>query len=145
MIFSFGTRSNNERIEIDVLRYERQPVGEYYDDNWLITKITVGAGGFRGKVDVSLMTDELKEFLGSLQELYKTLRGEAVLETMEDLLELRLQGDGKGHIKLFGRVLDQAGFGNCLNFSLSFDQTELFGSISQLEDVVSAFPVRGIK
>jgi len=32
MIFSFG-QSRQERIEVDVLRYERPPTGEDYDDN----------------------------------------------------------------------------------------------------------------
>ncbi len=143
MIFSFGSHSNkHEYIEIDVLRYEREPVGEYHDDSWLNAKISVGVGGFRGKMDVSLMSYELKGFLESLQALYKNLKGEAVLETMEDQIELKLKGDGKGHIELIGRILDQAGIGNCLNFSLRFDQTELFNSICRLEDVVNKFPIR---
>ena len=34
MTFSFG-QSERERIEVEVFGYERQPVGEYWDDNWL--------------------------------------------------------------------------------------------------------------
>ena len=40
MIFSFG-QSQEERIEVDVLDYERAPVGEYWDDNWLNVEIRV--------------------------------------------------------------------------------------------------------
>jgi len=32
MIFSFG-QPQHERIEIDDLHYEREPVGEHFDDN----------------------------------------------------------------------------------------------------------------
>src|SRR5207253_7730240 len=40
MTFSFG-QSEHERIEVDVLRYERSPVGEYHDDNWLTSQVSV--------------------------------------------------------------------------------------------------------
>jgi hypothetical protein len=36
MTFSFR-QSEQERIAVDVLHYERAPVGEYHDDNWLTT------------------------------------------------------------------------------------------------------------
>ncbi len=37
MIFSFG-QSEHERVEIDVLSYEREPVADFYDNNWLIVE-----------------------------------------------------------------------------------------------------------
>jgi hypothetical protein len=141
MIFSFGKHSS-EHIEIDVLRYEREPIGDYHDDNWLKIKILVVAGGFQGKVAASIMTKELNEFLKSLRVLYKTLQGDAVFKTLEDQLDLKLCGNGKGHVQLIGKILDQAGVGNCLNFKFILDQTELVGSISDLEQVVNTFPVR---
>ena len=55
MIFSFG-ESQHERIEVDVLRYERSPVGDYHDDNWLTAKVRIAAGGFRGAVDASVFS-----------------------------------------------------------------------------------------
>ncbi len=61
MKFSFG-QSEHERIEIDVLRYEHQPTGEYYDDNWLSVQITVHAGAFRGRVDAAIFAGELPRF-----------------------------------------------------------------------------------
>ncbi len=144
MIFAFGPHSKeNEGVEIDVLRYEREPVGDPHDDNWLTVKIEIAAGGFRGKAGACILTWELKRFLESLQSLYKTLHGEAVFQTLEEQIELKLSGDGKGHIHLDGKVLDQAGVGNCLTFEIDFDQTELFGSICELEDIVEHFPVRG--
>ena len=48
MTFSFG-QSQHERIDLDVLRYEREPVGEYHDDNWLTVKIQVCAGNPRAR------------------------------------------------------------------------------------------------
>lgn len=141
MTFSFG-HSTQERIEIDVLGYERAPVGEYFDDNWLRCVIRVCAGGFRGKCDAAFLTGELVEFLTQLRSLFATLRGSAEFTTLEEQLYLRLIGDGKGHIDLDGNLVDAPGSDNRLHFSLHFDQTELGASICQFEKIVSAFPVR---
>jgi len=141
MIFSFG-QSEHERIEVAVLGYERAPVGEYHDDNWLKVEIRVGVGGFHGTVDAAILTDELAAFLRQLRPLFESLRGMAEFTTLEGQLHLRLAGDGKGHIELVGDVADQAGIGNRLHFTLDFDQSQLGASIRELETVVAAFPIR---
>ncbi|MEO6788703.1 MAG: hypothetical protein ABI318_21485 [Chthoniobacteraceae bacterium] len=141
MTFSFG-QSQHERIEIDVQRYERSPVGNYDDDNWLTVRISVRAGGFRGEVEAAILTGELAAFLEPLRTLYDTLQSEVEFVTMEDQIRLRLIGNGKGHIKLLGEVTDQSGIGNQLHFTLRFDQSELAESIRELEKVTSQFPVR---
>jgi hypothetical protein len=64
MTFSFG-QSQYERIEVEVLRHERQPVGEYHDDNWLTVQVRVCVGGFRGTVDGAFVTEEFVAFLPS--------------------------------------------------------------------------------
>jgi hypothetical protein len=143
MIFSFG-HSELERIEVNVLRYERQAVGEYWDDNWLAVEIRVWAGGFRGKVGASILTGELASFKSHLHPLFETLSGTAEFSTMEEQLSLRLIGDSKGHFELRGEVADQAGIGNRLNFKLQFDQSELGASIRELEGVVAQFPARTV-
>jgi len=142
MIFSFG-QSKRERVEVNVLRYERAAVGEYYDDNWLKIEISVQAGGFEGKVNAAILTEDLERFLSQLHPLYETLSGSSEFGTMEDQLNLKLVGDGKGHIELRGEVADHPGIGNRLHFTLQFDQSQLRASISELGKVILEFPVRG--
>jgi hypothetical protein len=143
MIFSFG-HSERERIEVDVFGYERAPAGDYYDANWLTVEIRVQAGGFNGRASAAILTDELAGFLSELRPLFETLGGTAKFVTMENQLDLRLQGNGKGHIELRGEVADQPGIGNRLHFTLQFDQTQLGASIRELEKVTSTFPVRKV-
>jgi hypothetical protein len=142
MIFSFG-QSEQERVEVDVLRYERPLTGDDWDDNWLTVEISVQAGGFRGKVVAAIITSELQKFLSELRPLYEKLSGSVKFETMEGQLDLQLVGDGKGHIELHGELADQAGIGNRLHFSLQFDQSQLGVSIRELEKVTTQFPARG--
>jgi hypothetical protein len=141
MRFSFG-QSEHERVEVDVLSYERLPVGDYHDDNWLTVKISVLAGGFRGNVKAAILTGELVDFLAQVRVLFQSLSGMAKFTTLEEQLHLRLAGDGKGHVELTGEVADQPGIGNQLHFKLHFDQSQLGASVRELERVVLEFPIR---
>ena len=141
MTFYFG-HSGRERLEVDVLGYERSPIGEYHDDNWLTVKISALVGGFRGNVNAAILTAELTAFFTQLRVLYDTLNGTANFKTMEGQLWLHLKGDGKGHIELEGEMADQPGIGNRLHFTLHFDQSQLAESIRELEKVTLNFPVR---
>lgn len=140
MIFSFGG-SKHERLEIDV-RYERPPSGDYHDNNWLTATIDVSAGGFRGKADVSMLTEELVSFLGQVKALFKALEDVAELTTLEQQIYLRLTGNGKGHIEMKGELGEMPETGNRLHFELKLDQTDLATSIRDLERVTAQFPVR---
>jgi hypothetical protein len=143
MTFSFG-HTKHERIEVEVLRYERSPVGDYYDNNWLTVQIRACLGGFRGEAKAAILTEELFAFLTQLHQLHKGLRGLAEFTTLEEQLHLRLTGDGKGRVELVGDIADQPGAGNRLHFTLQFDQTQLGMSIRELEQVTVAFPVRAV-
>jgi hypothetical protein len=125
MIFSFG-QSEYERIEVDVMNYERTPVGEYYDDNWLNVEIRVHAGGFCGKAAATIITGELEKFLTELKPLHEKLSGIATFTILEEQLSLP----------------DRAGTGNRLSFTLQFDQSQLGISVRELEKVTTQFPVR---
>ena len=61
---------------------------------------------------------------------------------MEGQLYLLFRGDGKGHMELEGKLVDQPGIGNRLHFTLQFDQSQLGVSIRELEEVISEFPIR---
>jgi hypothetical protein len=143
MLFSFG-ESERERIDIDVHGYERDRVGEYWDDNWLNVTVRVQVGGFTGLVAAAIVTSELNSFLSALRILHKELKASAEFTTIEEQLSLRLVGDGKGHIELSGQITDAPGTGNRLNFTLKFDQTWLAKSIRELERVTLEFPVRTV-
>lgn len=141
MIFSFG-HPELERIEVDVLRYERAPVGGQEDDNRLTIDIRVQAGGFYGKMAATILTDDLAGFASQLRPLHETLEGTAELTTMEGQLSLRLTGNGNGQIELRGEIADRPGVGNHLSFHLEFDQSQLGASIQELECVAAQFPAR---
>jgi hypothetical protein len=141
MIISFGG-AERERLQIEVVGYERQPVGGYCDNNWLTVRISVSVGGFRGRADASFLTEDFVSFLSQLRPLFETLRGTADFTTIEGQLRMGLVGDGKGHVELEAEVANSAGPSNRLSFRLQLDQTQLGNSIREIESVLSEFPVR---
>lgn len=131
-----------ERLEIALQGYERSTTGDYWDDNWLVAKVSISVGGFRGKFQASLQAGEVQAFHDGLVALLETLEGRVEFETLEEQLSLALIGDGLGHIRVEGQAMDQAGIGNRLSFNIDMDQTQLQLSVQSLREAIAAFPVR---
>ena len=141
MKFSIGG-VEHEKIEVELTGYEREPTGEYHDDNWVRGNVFISVGGFKGNYGAGFLTDEFSRFLEELQHLYKTLKGTAEFNTIEDQLYIQASGDGKGHISIKGVAADDTGIGNRLNFNFEIDQTDLSSTIGQLKMVAKYYPVR---
>ena len=142
MIFSFG-QLEQQRLEVDVLGYERPASGNNWDDNLLAVVIHVRSGGFRGETSATVITSELNSFISELRPLCESSIGLARFQTMDGRLSFGLVGDGKGHFELRGEVKDEHGIGNRLHFKFRSDQSDLGISIRELEQVTLKFPVRG--
>ena len=110
---------------------------------WISCRAAVHAGNFQGMADLYLEAGDLKRFSQPLEGLYRTLKGEAALDTIEGQISLKLVGDGKGHIELRGTLLDRCGDGNTLKFVLQYDQTLLWQTISALRDAISQIDSKG--
>ena len=133
--------AQREFVELHVL--SRSSAADYWDGNWLACEVSVAVGGFRGRFEASLRTDEFLRFEEQARKLYETLNGTAEFAAMEEQVCLELLGDGRGHVQCRGTVRDVAGTGNQLSFSLNLDQTQLFGTVAQLAELLNRFPVRG--
>ena len=47
-----------ERVEIQVHQYERAPVGEHYDDNWVHVSVLFSIGAFAGNYKATFLTSD---------------------------------------------------------------------------------------
>jgi hypothetical protein len=139
--FSIGG-TFRECVEVDVLGYERSPVGNYHDDNWLRVRVAISVGAFSGAYEAAFLTDELASFKGQLETLYRTLEGTARFSTLEEQLSLLFSGNGRGEIIVQGEATDAVGSSNKLNFELVTDQTYLQATLQGLRSVADLFPVR---
>ncbi|MFB9317760.1 WapI family immunity protein [Cryptosporangium minutisporangium] len=119
-------------------------VSDYWDGNWLHTRIQVRVGRFTADLDADLRTDDLQRFAAELRRLDETLSGSAVLGTLEHWIELTVTCEPSGRLTVTGEVLDDPAGGNQLIFELrQFDQTYLAGWLGQLEEFDRAFPTVG--
>lgn len=134
-----------DHLSIRVLGRLHPDAQDFWDGNWLATTIHVAAGGFTGTVGASLRAEELQKFRAAVAELHRTLQGEAVLESMEKWLFLRIAITASGRLRVTGTLVDRAGGGtNELKFVVpELDQTFLPAMIQNLEEVQIFFPVRG--
>ncbi len=132
-----------EFLTIVVQRRSNLDCTDYWDGNWVVVKVDVSVGGFRGSMTGDLRTDELARFLEQLVQLQVSLQGTAEFQTMEDWLSIRASGDGCGHMTFECTVRDQPGIGNTLEFLLATDQTFTRSTVAELAAVVKRFPVIG--
>jgi hypothetical protein len=133
-----------DHLSIRVLGRLHPGTDDFWDGNWLATPIEATVGSFQGKVGASLRADELQAFQNALKGLHSGLNGEAVLESMEKWLTLRIAPTSRGRLEVQGMLLDRAGDGNELIFKVEgLQQSYLPKIIDSLEEVNTLFPVRG--
>ena len=138
-------RGDGLSLTLGVGDYERSPVGEVWDDNWLRGSAEVRieqapTARFRARCDVAWQTTELHEFHESLHALLDDLTGTARLATIEDQVEVTIElKAGKG--TLTGRV--EAHAIAALEFEASTDQSFLAYTLETLRAVVAKYPYRG--
>ena len=105
--------ATHERVEVEILAYERAAVGDSDDDNWLSVQVSVSAGAFSASYPAMFRTEEIVQFRDQVEVLYQSLRGEAKFFTLDDQLSLQLTGNGRGGMIIArGIAVDLPGTGN---------------------------------
>ncbi|MGQ9607584.1 MAG: WapI family immunity protein [Thermogutta sp.] len=141
-MFQFAIRGEGrDFLAVSVLGRSHPGAMDYWDGNWLQATVEVTAGGFRGSAAGDVRADELVCFHGQLVRLQDSLQGTAEFETMERWLSIRGTGDGKAHIEFCCMIRDKPGSGNTLNCTLATDQTFVRNTVTDLAEVIRAFPV----
>lgn len=122
-----------EYVRLHMRAHAHSASSVFWEGNPHACDVEVSVGPFRAKIESEIHGVDLAQFLKSVQRLYDWLGDEAVLETLEQWLTLRLIGDGRGGILVQGRLVDPMSRGNSLEFELSVDQTYLPPLITQLQ------------
>ena len=129
------------RIELIGLNYPDAELD--WDRNWLRSFVKVKAGVFSGEFKADFMTVDFVGFKNELANLYEKLNGIAIFQTLESQVEIKIVGDGIGHLNAKCVVMDGAGIGNKLEFEISFDQTHIPKILNQLKNITNKFPKTG--
>lgn len=137
-----GSRATAQ-LELTPLARSHAGATDYWDGNWLDTRVAVRAGAFRGEFVATLRTEEFAAFASDLRTASHELRGAVAFRSLEEWVVLEVHGDGRGHFTGVCRVRDRAGDGNLLECEIQFDQTEIPMMLGQLAAVAETFPTIG--
>jgi hypothetical protein len=133
-----------EHLEIDVRDRQFPNLDDWADGNWLNVTVRVRTGVFGGSFEATFRAEELAAFRDQLSALERTLAGEAVFETMEEQLRVRIApADSLGHFAATIEAVDEPGTGNRLRGTIGLDPAALTAAGRDLVDVCDQFPVRG--
>ena len=122
---------------------ERPDDNDYWDGNWLTVTCVMELSGARVEATGPfLRTSELGLFAEQTKALHATLSGEAELACMEPQLQIRLEGDGLGHIAATIELTPDH-FNQLHRFRFDTDQTWLPSVLASCEKILSEFPVCG--
>jgi len=145
--FRIGGEEHNY-LSVEVFARLYPQCHDFWDGNWLDTRIRVSVGAFAGRYSAALRADEFSRFLSGLR-LVSLLSGAetpshvAEFVALEEQLSIVIRGDALGHFVAQCVAVDGSGIGNRLEFELTFDQTDLPAMLNGLETITEAFPVRG--
>ena len=140
--FILGKKSSNY-LQIETTNYSFPDSNDFWDGNWINVRIEIKAGAFRGDYEAQLRNVDFLDFRDGLERLYNKLDGFTNFDCIEDYLKIKIKGDGLGHFTADCIANDDPGiYGNCLEFTLEFDQTEIHGLTKMLDDILKEFPIK---
>jgi hypothetical protein len=147
-IESLTAKYGSPDLEIDKLKiwihnWQFPESNEYWDSNWLNVTIfyqdnwshVFDSGSY-------IHLPELDSFHNDLCKLDVTLKGKAILPTIEPILKIELEGMNLGHIQL-KIVINPEGSSAKHVFENEIDQSYLKVIIKQLSGVFDKYSIRG--
>ena len=131
--FSIGY-FDRERLEVNLLSSPADPKSEGYD--WINATVHIEVGAFKGDNQISICLSDVIRFKDQLEPVYRNLKGFAEFKTIKDQLYIRIELDDLGHVQASGYLIDDFVLGNKLNFNIQYDQTLLWHTISEIDEML---------
>lgn len=134
-----------DHLRIRVLSRTEQVMRDYWDENWLVTAVSVNVGGWKGKNEKAYFrTEELARFRAKVALIAEGKLLDAEFAPMEPHLRFRMQADeGGGLVSISGSAIDRLEDGNALTFRMSTPFATLSKLAAQLAEVERAYPTIG--
>jgi hypothetical protein len=107
-----------DHLSLRVLRRLHPRATDDVDAGWLVCPAHVHVGGFSGDVAISLRVEELHRFGEALRALRAGTRRTAVLESVEQWIDLAVAREADGSLTATGHLADEPDTGSRLRFRL---------------------------
>ena len=129
-------------IRVEPLQWSHPNADNDWDRKWIQSRITIKGGAFRGQFGCDLILSDFESFKNELRKAYDNLEETVTFKTLEGQIEIKCVGDGLGHFEVDCEVMDEAGIGNTLNVTMSFDQTAIPELVRQLDTISNKFSIK---
>ncbi|MCZ2259936.1 WapI family immunity protein [Sporosarcina sp. G11-34] len=133
----------DEKVEIEILSRSYPNSSDYWDVNWIDSKIKAEIPGYLVHFKADLRTDELRDFVNELKLMNRQLKGRAELNNLEGYIYFGCDMNNVGQITWAGEACYPAGYGAVLNFEFKSNQSYLDSLIKELDAILAVFPVIG--
>ncbi|MBM6618774.1 WapI family immunity protein [Bacillus suaedaesalsae] len=130
-------------ITIDVVRRSHPETKNYWDINWITSRIQIKIPGYSVDFEAYLRTDEILRFLNGLKSMNKDLKGNAILVNLDSFIEMECKMSHFGKLLWSFETCYPNGDGAVLTSEFESDQSYLPKLIKELEMILNAFPVIG--
>lgn len=139
-------KETSEYLQILLDNFAYPDSTDFWDGNWINTKIELNVGGFTGDYSAQLRNVVFLDFKNGLERLHDKLDGYADFNCPEEYLQIKIKGDGLGHFSADCVANDNPGiYGHELKFSIDFDQTEIRSLTKMIDDILTEFPIKEIE
>jgi hypothetical protein len=137
-------RAAGDHLKVQVWGRMHPGSDDFWDGNWLVSLISARVGGFTAEIGAGRRVDELQKFTRGLEQIYRQLRGKAVLVSMEQWISLTVECRPNGSLFVTGELDDGSGAGNTLAFTIAgLDQTDIPAMVGALAAIEQVYPVLG--
>lgn len=136
-------RGDGASLRLDFSQRAYPEAQDYWDGNWVVTRIQAEAHGFRADFTDQVHLGDVVRFYEDVLKLHATLSGEATLAMMEEYLIVTGRLDIRGGLLWSALLTHPFRRDNRLQFVLAADQSYLPGLTQQVEGVLTEFGVRG--
>ena len=130
IIFSIGGHGESDRLEMETMT----DVQSIAMDDWLPVRVKIKVQGFVADVQISIVPVELLHFKEALEPVYRDVRGQAQFATMERQVAITITMDKLGHVTATGDLQGDFENNNRLVFTIKYDQTLLWHTISEIDE-----------
>lgn len=139
-------KESSDYLQILAFDFAYPDSADFWDGNWINTRIMIKVGGFNGDFEAQLRNVDFLDLKKGLENLYHKLDGYANFNCLEDYLQIKIKGDGLGHFSADCIATDNPGiYGHELKFTIEFDQTEIHILTKMIDDLLNEFPIKDIE
>ena len=141
-IIQFG-KPPEDYLHIKILTRSYSGASDYWDANWLTTKVQAHTGTSQTKFQATMRAEEFKLFLRQLKQMLKSKMKRAKFETMEEWLTIDVVSNGQNNFVVKCSIDSKPSVGKRMEFMIKLCREDIKNVMKQLKMVVKKFPTIG--